>query len=169
MGVSGCGKTTVAAILSGRLDWPFEEGDDLHPLSNIEKMRSGHPLTDEDRAPWLDTIAIWVEECLDAGENGLITCSALKRSYRDIINRRGHGVKFVYLAGSKDLIAERLATRHGHYMPATLLDSQFATLQEPAPDEPAIRIDIGPSAATLADTIVQQLGLNTIKGKKENP
>jgi gluconokinase/shikimate kinase len=169
MGVSGCGKTTVAAILSGRLDWPFEEGDDLHPLSNIEKMRSGHPLTDEDRAPWLDTIAIWVEECLDAGEKGLITCSALKRSYRDIINRRGHGVKFVYLAGSKELIAERLATRHGHYMPATLLDSQFATLQEPAPDEPAIRIDIGPSASTLADSIIQKLGLNTIKGKKENP
>jgi gluconokinase/shikimate kinase len=169
MGVSGCGKTTVAAILSGRLDWPFEEGDDLHPLSNIEKMRSGHPLTDEDRAPWLDTIAIWVEECLDAGENGLITCSALKRSYRDIINRRGHGVKFVYLAGSKELIAERLATRHGHYMPAALLDSQFATLQEPTPDEPAVRIDIGPSAASLADTIIQKLGLTTIKGKKENP
>jgi gluconokinase/shikimate kinase len=164
MGVSGCGKTTVAAILSGRLGWPFEEGDQLHPQSNIDKMRAGHPLTDEDRAPWLEKIANWVEECLDAGQNGLITCSALKRSYRDIINRRGHGVEFVYLAGSKELISHRLAARHGHFMPATLLDSQFEALQEPTPDEPAVRIDIGPPAATLADTIIQTL--ESIRGRR---
>ena len=88
MGVSGCGKTTVAAILAGRLGWPFEEGDALHPQSNIDKMKAGHPLTDDDRWPWLEKVAEWVEERLDAGENGLITCSALKRSYRDIVNRR---------------------------------------------------------------------------------
>jgi gluconokinase/shikimate kinase len=168
MGVSGCGKTTVAAILSGRLDWPFEEGDALHPQSNIDKMRDGHPLTDEDRAPWLEKIAIWVEECLDAGESGLITCSALKRSYRYIINRRRHGVKFVYLAGSKELIAARLAVRHGHFMPPTLLDSQFEALQEPAPDEPALRVDIGPSPATIADTIMHTLRLDAAKGTKES-
>lgn len=168
MGVSGCGKTTVAAILSGRLDWPFEEGDALHPQSNIDKMHAGHPLTDEDRAPWLAKVAHWVEDCLDAGENGLITCSALKRSYRDIINRRGHGVEFIYLAGSKETIATRLAARHGHFMPPTLLDSQFEALQEPTADEPAIRVDIGPAPSAIANTIIQTLGLNATTGKKEN-
>jgi gluconokinase/shikimate kinase len=167
MGVSGCGKTTVAAILSGRLDWPFEEGDALHPQANIDKMHAGHPLTDEDRAPWLEKVATWVEECLEAGENGLITCSALKRSYRDIINRRGHGVQFVYLAGSKATIAARLAARHGHFMPPTLLDSQFEALQEPAADEPAVRIDIGPPPSTIANTIIETLHLNAITGNKE--
>lgn len=165
MGVSGCGKTTVAAILSGRLDWPFEEGDALHPQSNIDKMHAGHPLTDEDRAPWLEKVAQWVEQCLDAGQNGLITCSALKRAYRDIINRRGHGVEFVYLAGSKETIANRLAARHGHFMPATLLDSQFEALQEPTADEPAIRVDIGPAPSTIANTIIQTLGLTATTGK----
>ncbi|ANN68084.1 gluconokinase [Bordetella bronchialis] len=169
MGVSGCGKTTVAAILSGRLDWPFEEGDALHPQANIDKMHAGHPLTDEDRAPWLEKVAQWVEQCLDAGENGLITCSALKRSYRDIINRRGQGVRFVYLAGSKQTIAARLAARHGHFMPPSLLDSQFDALQEPTPDEPAIRVDIGPAPSAIANTIIQTLGLDAQTGKKENP
>jgi gluconokinase/shikimate kinase len=168
MGVSGCGKTTVAAILSGRLDWPFEEGDALHPQSNIDKMHAGHPLTDEDRAPWLEKIALWVEECLDAGESGLITCSALKRSYRDIINRRGHGIRFVYLAGSKETIAARLAARHGHFMPSTLLDSQFEALQEPAADEPAIRIDIGPAPSVIANEIINTLDLKSITGRKES-
>lgn len=112
MGVSGCGKTTVAAILSGRLDWPFEEGDALHPQSNVDKMREGHPLTDEDRAPWLEKVADWVDERLDAGENGLITCSSLKRAYRDVINRRGTGVTFVYLSGTREVIAARLMARH---------------------------------------------------------
>ncbi|ARP85820.1 gluconokinase [Bordetella genomosp. 9] len=159
MGVSGCGKTTVAAILSGRLNWPFEEGDALHPQSNIDKMRNGHPLTDADRAPWLEKVALWVEECLDAGESGVITCSALKRAYRDIINRRGHGVRFVYLAGTRETIAARLAARHGHFMPPALLDSQFATLQEPEADEPSIRVDIGPAPSAIAETIIRRLGL----------
>jgi gluconokinase len=160
MGVSGCGKSTVAAILAGRLGWPFEEGDALHPQSNVEKMAAGHPLTDEDRALWLEKVARWVEERLDAGENGVITCSALKRSYRDVINRRGSGIVFVYLAGSKETIAARLATRHGHFMPLNLLDSQFADLEEPAPDEPAIRVDIGPSPDVIAQSILDKLGLS---------
>jgi gluconokinase len=159
MGVSGCGKTTVAAILAGRLGWRFEEGDALHPQSNIEKMEAGQPLTDDDRAPWLERVAEWVDERLDTHENGLITCSALKRSYRDVINRRGSGVVFVYLAGSKETIAARLAARHGHFMPSSLLDSQFADLEEPTPDEPEIRLDVGPAPGVIAQEILVELGL----------
>jgi gluconokinase/shikimate kinase len=159
MGVSGCGKTTVAAIMSGRLNWPFEEGDALHPQANVDKMHAGHPLTDEDRWPWLEKVAHWVETTLDSGQNGIITCSALKRSYRDLINRRGHDIEFVYLHGTKEMIAPRLAARHGHYMPPSLLDSQFATLEEPTPDEPAIRVDIGPAATAIAATIIERLHL----------
>ena len=159
MGVSGCGKTTVAAILASRLGWPFEEGDALHPQANIEKMAAGHSLTDVDRWPWLAKVADWIDKRLDAGENGLITCSALKRSYRDLINRRGSGVMFVFLAGSKETIAARLAARHGHFMRASLLDSQFADLDEPAADEPAIRVEIGPPAAEIAEQIIEEFGL----------
>jgi gluconokinase/shikimate kinase len=159
MGVSGCGKSTVAAILASRLGWPFEEGDALHPQANIEKMAAGHPLTDADRLPWLAKVAEWIDERLDAGENGLITCSALKRSYRDLINRQGSGVMFVFLAGSKETIAARLAARHGHFMRASLLDSQFADLEEPAADEPAIRVDIGPPAAEIAEQIIEDFRL----------
>lgn len=157
MGVSGCGKTTVAAILASRLGWPFEEGDALHPQANIEKMAAGRPLSDVDRWPWLAKVADWVDERLDVGDNGVITCSALKRSYRDMINRRGSGLIFVYLAGSKETIAARLAARQGHFMRATLLDSQLADLEEPAADEPAIRVDIGPPAAEIAEQIMERL------------
>jgi gluconokinase/shikimate kinase len=160
MGVSGCGKSTVAALLSGRLGWPFEEGDSLHPQANIDKMAAGHPLNDDDRWPWLEKVAEWVEERLDAGENALITCSALKRSYRDMINRRGTGVQFVYLAGSKETISTRLASRQGHFMPPALLDSQFADLEEPTPDEPALRIDVGPAPAIIADEVVRAFALD---------
>jgi len=159
MGVSGTGKTTVAAILAGRLGWLFEEGDALHPQSNIEKMATGHPLTDADRWPWLEKVAQWVEARLDAGENGLITCSALKRSYRDLINRRGSGVVFVYLAGSRETIAARMASRLDHFMPSGLLDSQLADLEEPASDEQVIRVDIGPPPALIAERILEDFGL----------
>lgn len=159
MGVSGSGKTAIAEILAGRLGWPFQEGDALHSEANIEKMRAGQPLSDADRRDWVATIAEWVERRLDAGENGLITCSALKRSYRDVINRRGSGVMFVFLAGPQATIAPRLAARQGHFMPSSLLDSQFADLEEPAPDEPHIRVDIGPPPGVIAQGILRQLGL----------
>jgi gluconokinase len=168
MGVSGCGKTTVAAILAGQLGWPFEEGDALHPQSNIDKMKAGHPLDDTDRAPWLEKIAEWADGCLDAGRSGVITCSALKRSYRDVINRRGSGVVFVYLAGSRETIAARLAARHGHFMPSALLDSQFADLEEPTADEPEIRVDVGPAPADIARMILEKLGLNDQTSNETN-
>ena len=122
-------------------------------------MAAGHSLTDVDRWPWLAKVADWIDKRLDAGENGLITCSALKRSYRDLINRRGSGLMFVFLAGSKETIAARLAARHGHFMRASLLDSQFADLDEPAADEPAIRVEIGPPAAEIAEQIIEDFGL----------
>jgi gluconokinase len=159
MGVSGSGKTTVAEILAGRLGWAFNEGDVLHPQTNLEKMASGHPLTDADRWSWLARVTDWINERLDAGENGIITCSALKRSYRDLINRRGSGVLFVYLEGSEETIAARLAARHGHFMPPSLLDSQFADLQEPASDEPAVRVDIGAPPGAIVQEILEELGL----------
>ncbi len=159
MGVSGCGKTTVAQILAERLHWAFEEGDALHPAANVAKMAAGHPLDDTDRAPWLAQVADWVDARLDAGESGVIACSALKRSYRALIDRRGARVEFVYLHGSRELIASRLAGRHGHFMPTTLLDSQFATLEEPGRDEPAIRVEIGASPEAIADDIGTALGL----------
>ena len=159
MGVSGCGKTTVAELLADQLGWAFQEGDALHPQSNVEKMAAGHPLTDEDRWPWLDLVAGWIDRQLDAGQNGVVTCSALRRVYREKLNRRGSGVLFVYLAGSFAMIAARLAGRHGHYMPTGLLQSQFSTLEEPAADEPAIRVDIEGTPREIADRIIEQLDL----------
>ena len=159
MGVSGSGKTTVAELLAHRLGWLFEEGDALHPEANVRKMASGQPLTDEDRAPWLDAIEAWVDARLDAGENGLITSSALKRRYRDLINRRGHGVEFIFLQGEKETIAPRLAGRRGHFMPAALLDSQFSDLEPPAPDEPALTFDVAAPPEVIAQEVIDRLRL----------
>jgi gluconokinase len=169
MGVSGSGKTTVAEIVARRLGWPFEEGDELHPQANIEKMKAGQPLTDADRKRWIVTVAEWVDRRLDAGENGVITCSALKRSYREVINRRGSGVVFVFLAGSKATIAPRLAARQAHFMPSSLLDSQFADLEPPEPDEPHIRVDVGPPPAEIADAVMRALGLHDSLGAGGSP
>ena len=159
MGVSGSGKTTVAATLAHRLGWPFEEGDLLHPQANIEKMKAGHPLTDEDRAPWLDSVASWVDERLDAGENGVITSSALKRRYRDVINRRGDGVEFIFLSGTEETIAPRLANRQGHFMPASLLVSQFHDLEAPTRDEPALTFNVEAPPAVIAQEVIERLKL----------
>jgi gluconokinase len=159
MGVSGCGKTTVAGILAHRLGWPFEEGDALHPESNIKTMSAGRPLTDTDREQWLARVAAWVDERLESGQSGVITCSALKRSYRDVINRRGWGVVFVFLAGPKETMEARLAERSGHFMPSSLIDSQFADLEEPGPGEPAIRVDAGRAPERIVEDIMEELGL----------
>jgi gluconokinase len=159
MGVSGSGKTTVASTLARRLNWPFQEGDDLHPQANIEKMRAGHPLSDQDRGPWLELIADWVDQRLDAGQNGIITCSALKRAYRDVINRRQHGVVFIFLDGSRKRVALRLASRQGHFMPPHLLESQFEDLERPAPDEPVITFDIDAPPQRIVDVVIDKLGL----------
>ena len=159
MGVSGSGKTTVARIIAERLRWPFEEGDALHPPANVAKMHAGHPLDDADRAPWLAKIADWVDGQLDAGRSGVITCSALKRKYRALIDRRGERVEFVYLHGSRELIASRLAERQGHFMPSSLLDSQFDTLEEPGAGEPFIRVEIDGTPEAIADAVLAALGL----------
>jgi carbohydrate kinase (thermoresistant glucokinase family) len=157
MGVSGSGKTTVAAMLAGALHCQFQEGDDLHPSSNVAKMRSGTPLTDADRLPWLHKIAAEIDEWRARGESGVLTCSALKRSYRDIIIGNRRDVTLVYLRGSRDLIHERMAARHEHFMPVALLDSQFATLQEPDADENAIIVDVGARPAEIVAKIVREL------------
>jgi carbohydrate kinase (thermoresistant glucokinase family) len=157
MGVSGSGKSTVAALLAGALGCHFQEGDDLHPPENVEKMRRGTPLTDADRLPWLRKIAKEIDGWRAQGECGVLTCSALKRSYRDIIIGDRRDVVLVYLKGSHDLIHQRMAARHEHFMPVALLDSQFATLEEPTPDETPIVVDVGGKPAEIAREIVGQL------------
>jgi len=157
MGVSGSGKTTVSALLAAALGCQFQEGDDLHPAENVEKMHGGTPLTDADRMPWLHKIAEEIDSWCTRGESGVLSCSALKRSYRDIIIGGRPDVTLVYLRGSYDLIRRRMAARHEHFMPVALLDSQFATLQEPTPDEHPIIVDVGRAPAEVATEIVRQL------------
>ena len=155
MGVSGAGKTTVAKALAARLGWLFKEGDDLHPAGNIAKMHSGIPLTDEDRLPWLSSVASWIDGQRARKQPGIITCSVLKRSYRQIVIGDRPEVRLVYLRGARDVIAERLARRQGHFMPPSLLQSQFDTLEGPMPDEDPLTVDIGLSADQLAEEIVR--------------
>ncbi|MEP6839634.1 MAG: gluconokinase [Bradyrhizobium sp.] len=157
MGVSGSGKTTVAALLAAALGYQFQEGDDLHPAANVEKMHGGTPLTDADRLPWLRKIAEEIDGWRTRGESGVLTCSALKHSYRNIIIGNRTDVTLVYLKGSHDLIHRRMAARHEHFMPVALLDSQFATLQEPTPDEHPITVDVGGKPAEIAADVVHQL------------
>jgi gluconokinase len=157
MGVSGSGKTTVAVLLAAALGCQFQEGDNLHPPENVEKMRSGVPLTDADRAPWLKKIAEEMDGWRARGESGVLTCSALKRSYRDMIIGDRPEVRLVYLKGSHDLIGRRMAARHEHFMPTALLDSQFATLEEPTPDERPIIVDVGGKPAEIAAEIIRRL------------
>jgi gluconokinase/shikimate kinase len=165
MGVSGSGKSTVAGILAGQLGWDLAEGDDLHPPANVAKMAAGHPLDDEDRWPWLDKVAAWIRQHTAAGRPGIITCSALTKSYRDVL--RGDQVVFVYLAGPREQIATRMAARHGHFMPEAMLDSQLETLEPPTPEERAITIDMTGSATEEAEKIIERLGLVGRSGSTE--
>jgi carbohydrate kinase (thermoresistant glucokinase family) len=159
MGVSGAGKSTLGAALAQRLGWAFQEGDDFHPPANVAKMAAGVPLTDADRAPWLAAIKAWIDGRLASGQGGVITCSALKRVYRDRVVAGHAGVRLVYLTGSHDLIAGRVAARRGHFMPPALLGSQFAALEAPDADEGAIIVDAATSTAGQVDQVVKALGV----------
>jgi gluconokinase len=159
MGVSGSGKSTIADQLARRIDWTFEDGDRFHPASNVAKMKAGHPLTDEDRWPWLRAIAAEIDRVCQAGGHAVIACSALKRAYRDILVHGRNDVRIVYLDGTQALIAARLAKRKGHFMPPDLLPSQFRTLEPPGSDENPVTVSIDASVEAIVDDIVQQLGI----------
>jgi gluconokinase len=159
MGVSGCGKSTVGTELSQALGWPFRDADSFHPPANVEKMSQSIPLTDDDRWPWLDAIGAWMDEHLARGEPGIVSCSALKRAYRARIGAKRQGVRLIYLLGSQDMIASRLAARTDHYMPPALLESQFATLEEPGPEERALVVGIAMPPRYMAASIIEKLGL----------
>ncbi len=157
MGVSGSGKTTIARGVADRLGWRLVEGDDFHPPENVAKMRAGTPLQDADRWPWLQAIAREIDALRARGENAVVTSSALKRAYRDILIDARPDVVLVYLKGAKDLIAERLGARKGHFMPPALLDSQFVALEEPGDDEHPITVSIAPPPDAIIDEVVRKL------------
>jgi carbohydrate kinase (thermoresistant glucokinase family) len=157
MGVSGCGKTTVGTLLAQTLQWEFGDADKFHPPANVAKMKEGIPLTDEDRWPWLGAIAGWIDKTRSAGRRGVVGCSALKRCYRDILIGARTDVRLVYLKGSEELIARRMAARHGHFMPPSLLASQFAALEEPGPDERPITVSIEPQPREIVAQILSLL------------
>ena len=160
MGVSGSGKSTIAERLGQRLAWSYEDGDRFHPASNVAKMSAGQPLTDEDRWPWLTAIADEIDRVGDTGEHAVIACSALKRAYRDILVHGRNDVRVIYLNGTQDLIASRLAQRKGHFMPPGLLASQFKTLEPPGESENPVTVSIDASVEIIVDDIVRQLGLS---------
>ncbi|GBR08997.1 gluconokinase [Acetobacter oeni LMG 21952] len=154
MGVSGSGKTTMATGLHNVLGWPFQEGDGLHPRANVEKMEAGIPLTDEDRWPWLDKCRAWLDSCATAGTGGVLSCSALKRIYRDRLRAHKTDITFLFLRVPKDILAQRMALRTDHYMPPSLLGSQLETLEMPGRDEHAIEMDV---CETPAEEIARAL------------
>lgn len=157
MGVSGSGKTTIGAMLAARLRWQFEEGDNLHSAANIAKMSRGIPLTDDDRWPWLDAIAAVVTGWITAGQSGVVACSALKRAYRRVLMDDHPAVRLIYLKGTRELIRQRLAARHGHFMPVDLLDSQFDTLEEPGPEERPLIVSIDQRPEDIVAKIVSAI------------
>lgn len=154
MGVAGSGKTTVARILAERLGWAFAEADDFHPPANVAKMSAGAPLTDQDRWPWLESLRRWID---DNPDNAVMTCSALRRSYRDVLRRADARVRFLHLHGTTDTLGERIASRTEHFMPTTLLDSQIATLEPLADDEDGVVVDVSAEPAQIADEALTAL------------
>ncbi len=157
-GVSGAGKTTVGKVLAKQLGWRFLEADDFHPAANIEKMRKDHPLTDEDRWPWLDCLRKQIERSLSAGENAVLACSALKRAYRDRL-RVSDEVKLVFLRGDYALVERQLRSRHGHFMNTALLQSQFDDLEQPQSDENVLTIELGRTPEKIVERIEAKLNL----------
>ena len=162
MGVSGSGKSTIADRLAARLGWTYEDGDRFHPPSNVAKMSAGHPLTDEDRGPWLQAIADEIDRVCKAGRHVVIACSALKRAYRDILVHGRDDVRIVFLKGSQALIADRLAARKGHFMPPGLLASQFKTLEPPGIEERPVTVSIDASVEAIVDDAIHQLRLSPL-------
>ena len=158
MGVSGSGKTTVAALLAGRLGWELGDADDWHPPANVRKMHGGTPLTDEDRLPWLASIAAWIDATRTTGQHGVLACSALKRAYRDVLIGDRLDVRLVYLRGDETLIQHRQAARLNHYMPASLVHSQFEALEVPGADERPLVVDVVAPAHIVADLVMERLG-----------
>ena len=171
MGVSGSGKSTIAEQLAQRLGWRYEDGDRFHPASNVAKMSAGQPLTDQDRWPWLQAIANEIDRACQAGEHAVIACSALKRSYRDVLVHGRNDVRIVYLNGTQELIAGRLARRKGHFMPPGLLASQFKTLEPPDIDENPVTVSIDASVEEIVDDTVSQMRLSpdTSSTPRRNP
>ena len=159
MGVSGSGKSTVAEALSARLGWYCADADRFHPASNVAKMSAGQPLTDDDRWPWLKAIADEIDRLCGKHQQAVVACSALRRAYRDLLVHGRDDVRIVFLDGTKELIAGRLATRKDHFMPPGLLDSQFRTLERPGPDEGAVTVSIDATVDAIVDDIVRQLKL----------
>ena len=157
MGVSGSGKSTIADRLAERLGWRYEDGDGFHPPANVAKMSAGHALTDEDRWPWLQAIAEQIDRLSADGQRAVVACSALKRSYRDILVHGRDDIRIVFLNGTQDLIADRLAARKGHFMPPGLLASQFRTLEPPQPAERPLTVSIDAPVEAVVDDIVRQL------------
>ena len=160
MGVSGSGKSTVGALLASRLRWEFEDADWFHPAANVDKMHRGIPLTDEDRRPWLAAIAGWIDNTRRSGGHAVLACSALKRRYRDVLIGSRADVRLVYLKGDETLIARRIATRHEHFMPGSLLHSQFDALEEPGADENPVVISIEPEPREIEAQILTALRLS---------
>ncbi|WP_062213313.1 gluconokinase [Streptomyces sp. NBRC 109706] len=157
MGVSGVGKTTVARPLAGRLGVPFAEADDFHSEANVAKMSSGVPLTDDDRLPWLRSIGVWLGERARTGERGVVTCSALKRKYRDLLRAADPDVFFLHLSGSTELVGERIERRTDHFMPPSLLRTQLAALEPLADDERGLVLDVAPGPERLVTMAVEAL------------
>lgn len=160
MGVAGSGKTTLAELLHTRLGWPSAEADEFHPRANIDKMSAGTPLTDEDRWPWLAAIRGWQTEQDEAGRSSLVTCSALKRAYRDVLRDGPGRVVFVHLDGPQSTLADRLGQRSGHFMPPSLLPSQLATLEPLQSDEDGLVLSVELTPDQLADEVVDRLHLS---------
>lgn len=159
MGPSGVGKTTVAQMLADRLAWTFAEADEFHPKANIDKMSAGVPLNDDDRWPWLRLIRDWAAERAGEGRDTVITCSALKRRYRDVLREAPARVRFLELTASAELVESRLSQRKGHYMPPSLLASQFAALEELGDDEDGVKVDVGTDPETIVRNALSALGL----------
>ena len=159
-GVSGAGKTTVGKLLAREFGWRFIEADDFHSAANIEKMRSGHPLTDNDRWPWLERLRQQIKRSLCARENAVLACSALKRAYRDRLHANNEA-KFVFLRGDYALVEKQLRSRHRHFMNPKLLRSQFADLEEPKPDEDVLTIELGGTPPVIVDEIKTKLHQGT--------